>query len=87
MTIRRSTAEFNRIVNIDGPAGNAYMLLGLATNLAKQLGYSKVSTEDLLNDMKAGNYIHLLKVFNDHFGELITLETDNEVYLEILGGD
>tara|TARA_R110002051_G_scaffold324640_2_gene422901 strand:+ start:1139 stop:1366 length:228 start_codon:yes stop_codon:yes gene_type:complete len=62
----------DRTIEIDltGPDGNAYVLLGKARSLAKQLGLPNQEIED---DMMSGDYEHLLEVFDKHFGSFVTL--------------
>tara|TARA_R110000782_G_scaffold108773_3_gene197492 strand:- start:296 stop:514 length:219 start_codon:yes stop_codon:yes gene_type:complete len=64
--------EENNGIEIDltGPQGNAYFLLGTASNLAKQLGLDGTK---ILSDMKSGDYENLLQVFDKYFGEYVTL--------------
>lgn len=62
------------IIDLTGPDGNAFVLLGIASSTAKQLGYSKKQLDKLLADMKSSDYENLIKVFDDHFGELFILE-------------
>lgn len=57
-------------LDLTGPEGNAYVLMGHASNLAKQLGLDR---EAILKDMKSSDYEHLVKVFDKHFGEYVIL--------------
>ena len=57
-------------IDLTGPQGNAFFLLGTASNLCKQLG---VDTKPVLDDMKSGDYENLIKVFDLHFGDFVTL--------------
>ena len=70
----REKTEKQIIIDLTGPDGNAFVLLGYAKNLAKQLNYSKKETEKLLSDMKSSDYENLLKVFDDNFGSFVILE-------------
>jgi len=70
----REKTEKQIIIDLTGPQGNAFYLLGTAQNLAKQLNYSKEQTEKLLSDMKSSDYENLLKVFDDNFGSFVILE-------------
>jgi len=57
-------------INLRGPDGNAFALLGYAKQIAKDNGLDwKAITEE----MQAGDYEHLLAVFDTHFGEYIDL--------------
>lgn len=58
-------------IDLNGPNGNAFYIMGLAKNLSSQLGYSKSEQTDLINEMKSGNYKNLLNVFEKHFGNFI----------------
>ncbi len=60
------------VIDLTGPQGNAFFLLGYAKKLAKQLDFEDV--DGLLADMTAGDYDHLVKVFDEHFGDFIILE-------------
>lgn len=57
-------------VDLDGPQGNAFYLLGLARNLCRQMGEDP---EPIVKDMKSGDYEHLVATFDRHFGELVDL--------------
>ena len=69
MTIKNKK-EIGIEVDLTGPQGNAFCLLGTAKNLSKQLDKN---WEVISNDMKSGDYEHLLKVFEREFGEYVTL--------------
>jgi hypothetical protein len=60
-------------IDLNGPQGNAFYLLGTARDLAKKLQYSERMTEDIINDMKSSDYEHLIKTFDNHFGRYIDL--------------
>lgn len=57
-------------IDLTGPDGNAFTLIGIAGNLAKQLYLDK---EKIQSDMMSGDYENLVKVFDSHFGEFVTL--------------
>ena len=57
-------------IDLTGQHGNAFFLLGTASNLCKQLG---IDTKPVLDDMKSGDYENLIKVFDLHFGDFVTL--------------
>jgi hypothetical protein len=60
-------------VDLTGPKGNAYYLLSLADNLAKQLGYDELKRERIQMEMMIADYECLLYTFNREFGTLVTL--------------
>ena len=57
-------------IDLTGPQGNAYFLLGTAMKLARELG---LPSEEILEDMKSADYEHLVEVFDKHFGEYVIL--------------
>jgi len=57
-------------IDLTGPDGNAFNLIGIAGKLAKQLDLDK---KKIQSEMMSGNYENLLKVFDKHFGEFVTL--------------
>ena len=62
------------IVDLTGPDGNAFSLISLAQNLAKQLDYQPKERGELTAEMMSGDYENLLQVLDKHFGELLILE-------------
>ena len=57
-------------IDLTGPDGNAYVLIGYATNLAKQLNKDHKS---ITEEMRKSNYENLIKVFDREFGHVVTL--------------
>tara|TARA_Y100000593_G_C4050358_1_gene209410 strand:+ start:50 stop:271 length:222 start_codon:yes stop_codon:yes gene_type:complete len=57
-------------IDLTGPDGNAYVLLGYASNLAKQL---KKDYNTIREDMTSDDYEHLVEVFDREFGNYVTL--------------
>ena len=71
MTIK-SRSEMRPGIEIDltGPEGNAYSLMGYAKKFARQLD---IDSKPIIEDMMSGDYEHLLEVFEEHFGSVVTL--------------
>ena len=82
--IRKRVNEFRTIINLDGPDGNANNLIGIATMLGRDMCMKEDELKPVIKELMAGDYIHLLKTFENHFGVHVVLETDNESYLEAL---
>ena len=57
-------------IDLTGPDGNAFFLLGTAGRLAKQLG---LDSKEIQAEMMKGNYEHLIEVFDREFGHFVTL--------------
>ena len=47
------------------------MLLGIAKGLCKQL---EIEDDIILDDMRSGDYEHLITTFDNYFGDLLDLE-------------
>ena len=63
-----------RVIDINGPEGNAFCLLGTAMSLCKQIGISDTRTEEIVDEMKSDDYEHLIQTFDKYFGKLVDLE-------------
>ncbi len=57
-------------IDLTGPDGNAFVLMGMASRWAKQLGKD---AEKIISDMKSSNYEHLLEVMEREFGNFIVM--------------
>jgi hypothetical protein len=57
-------------IDLTGPDGNAFVLIGMASRLAKQLGKDGRAIQ---KEMIDGNYDHLIEVFDREFGKFVTL--------------
>ena len=65
------------IIDLDGPDGNAYNLLGVANNLMRRgLGRNAFGRDiaEVLNEMTSGDYNNLVRVFDKYFGDMVILE-------------
>ncbi len=69
--IRTKKAPKELVIDLTGPDGNAFVLMGTAVNLAKQLGKDGKAIRE---EMMAGDYEHLLSVFDREFGAFVILE-------------
>ena len=70
MSIIRNPEPRKREIDLLGPNGNAYFLLGTANRLGKQLD---LEVDKILDDMKSSDYENLIKVFDKHFGDFVDL--------------
>jgi len=62
------------VIDLTGPEGNAFVLLGYAQRFAKQLGYEEEEIDELMEGMQSGDYENLIQVFDSHFGQRVILE-------------
>lgn len=70
MAIRKADPVGKRCIDIRGPEGNAYAIMGQAQSLAKQLDRDP---KPIIADMMSGDYEHLLEVFDKNFGMVCDL--------------
>ena len=75
MAIRSIQEKPGSPINIDlnGPDGNAFVLIGLAKNLSEQLKYDHDRIERIVDEMTLSDYEGLLFTFDREFGSLVTL--------------
>ena len=59
------------LIDLTGPDGNAFTLLGYASKLAKQMGLDR---NKILQEMQSGDYENLISVFDSYFGSVVTIE-------------
>ena len=58
-------------IDLTGPEGNAFALLGYASRFADQLGYEKEDIDRLMEEMQSGDYENLVEVFDREFGDFV----------------
>ena len=82
MTVKAKGRDGTTVIDLDGSQGNAFVLLGYANETMKKSGFDKQTTDKILNEMKSGDYINLLRTFEKYFGSVYTLQTSNPEYLD-----
>ena len=63
-----------QVIDLTGPQGNAYYLIGAAMGLMKNLEYTSDESEAVLEKMRGSDYENLIETFDEHFGSIIDLE-------------
>ena len=74
MAIISKDTTRKQVIDLTGPDGNAYYLMGTACNLMKQLKFTPEEADGVLDEMKSSDYENLIKVFDKYFGSIIDLE-------------
>ena len=69
--IREKRSDEPMVIDLTGPQGNAFVLMGMAQQFSKQLG---LDHKRVLDEMKAGDYENLIQVFDGYFGDYVILE-------------
>ena len=57
-------------IDLTGPQGNAFYILGVAKSLCKQLDFNE---SFVLNEMKSGDYDNLIEVFDKYLVSVVTM--------------
>jgi hypothetical protein len=57
-------------IDLTGPQGNVFFLIGTARNLAKQLGLDSAAIQ---KEMMSSDYENAVNVFDKNFGSFVTL--------------
>ena len=60
-------------IDLSGPQGNAFFLLGTASKLGRQLGLDSDEIEIILRQMRFSDYENLINVFDRNFGDFVIL--------------
>lgn len=60
-------------IDLNGPSGNAFALIGIAIKFAKQLEWDKYDVREMKHKMMSGDYANLIEVFEGHFGDYVEL--------------
>jgi hypothetical protein len=76
--LKLATGNAKRVINLDGPEGNAYALLGIAQGHFRQM---KTNPKPYLDEMRSGDYFNLVATFDKYFGGVYTITTTNEEML------
>ena len=61
-----------QVIDLTGPEGNSYFLLGYGQKLSKVL--PDADWDNIKKEMTSGGYENLIKTFDKYFGEFIDLE-------------
>ena len=59
------------VIDLTGPDGNAFALLGYARGYANALG---LDADQICNEMRESDYENLVAVFDKYFGDFVILE-------------
>ena len=59
------------VIDLTGPQGNAFSLLAFAVKNARKFN---LDASVVMEEMKSGDYEHLVSTFDKYFGEYVILE-------------
>jgi hypothetical protein len=69
--IRAKEIAENLVIDLTGPEGNAFCLMGYAKKFARQLD---LDANQIIEEMKSGDYENLVTIFDKYFGDYVILE-------------
>lgn len=69
--IREKQSQTETVIDLTGPEGNAFVLMGYVKRFAKQLD---LDGDQIIAEMKSGDYDNLIEVFDGYFGDFVILE-------------
>jgi hypothetical protein len=69
--IREKSYGEKPVIDLTGPEGNAFCLMGYAQKYSRKLG---IDSNKVVTEMKSGDYENLIKVFDSYFGDYVILE-------------
>ena len=81
MAVKKKSNNQKMVIDLDGSQGNAFVLLGTAQQILQNSRMNKDTIKVVLDEMKSGDYVNLIKTFDKYFGTVVTLETSNQEYL------
>ena len=61
-----------RVIDLQGPSGNAFALMGRAVDLLRQLD-RRDEVHAMRTDMMSGDYDNLIRIFEENFGDYVEL--------------
>jgi hypothetical protein len=67
----RNRINSTPVIDLTGPQGNAFFLMGQVGQYARQLG---LDSNQIITEMKSGDYENLVAVFDHYFGDYVILE-------------
>ena len=62
------------VIDLTGPQGNAFVLLGYGKQFARQLKFDSELKDKIIDEMTQSDYEHLVETFDKYFGEFVILE-------------
>ena len=61
-----------RVIDLSGPNGNAFALMGYAGDLLRQMG-RRHELSAMRTEMMSGDYNNLLRIFEENFSDYVEL--------------
>ena len=68
--IKKKTESREIVIDLTGPDGNVFVLMGRAMQYVRQLD---LDGDKIINEMKSSDYENAVQVFDKYFGSFVTL--------------
>jgi len=82
-TLKRTYGTGPIAIDLSGPQGNVYAIMGQARTTARELEWTEEMVKALMDEMMAKKkYVEVLEIFETKFGYMFTLYRDHEDYEE-----
>ena len=76
------TMSSGRVIDLQGPQGNAFALMAYADDFLRQMG-RRHELNAMRTEMMSGDYDNLIRIFEKNFGDYVTLVVNpNEIFDE-----
>ena len=73
MTVNKNSKIKRLKINLSGPNGNAFCILGYVSTLGEMLGMEENEMQSIRDEMISSDYDNLISVFVKHFGDLVII--------------
>ena len=74
MIVDKSEKKEKRLeIDLSGPEGNAFVILGYVKSLGTKLGMSEKRMAEIRAEMMSGDYENLINVFDREFGNHVIM--------------
>ena len=70
MAIVKKTKQREIVIDLTGPDGNVFVLMGYARRFARDLG---LDGNKIINEMQSSDYENAVQVFDKYFGSFVIL--------------
>ena len=70
MAIKKKTESREIVIDLTGPDGNVFVLMGYARRFARDLG---LDGNKIISEMQSSDYENAVEVFDNYFGEFVIL--------------
>lgn len=71
MTIKKKQHNPKIVLDLTGPQGNAFVVLGTIQRLMKTMKFHPAQIKAIMNEMTSSDYEHLVATADKHFGKYI----------------